>query len=120
MTGLRWSRRTTENIAAALTALNIRVSANTVARLLHEMRYSLRVNQKSVGSGSDPDRNQQFDYIADLRERFRRSRCPIISVDTKKRELVGLFKNPGARWSREPRRVRDHDFRSDAIGVAIP
>lgn len=120
MTGLRWSRRTTESIAAALTALNIRVSANTVARLLHEMRYSLRVNHKSVGSGSDPDRNRQFDYIADLRERFRRSRCPIISVDTKKRELVGLFKNSGARWSSQPRRVRDHDFRSDAIGVAIP
>lgn len=120
MTGLRWSRRTTENIAVALSQLGILVSPNTVARLLHEMNYSLRVNHKSIPLNSSPDRNQQFDYIADLRERFRRRRLPAISVDTKKRELIGLFKNSGARWDRHPHKVYDHDFRSASTGVAIP
>ena len=84
------------------------------------MDYSLRVNQKNVATDSSPDRNLQFDYIADLRERFRRRHLPIISVDTKKRELVGNFKNHGARWDHTAWPVHDHDFRSDAIGVAIP
>jgi len=62
----------------------------------------------------------EFLYLSDLRERFRRRGHPIISVDTKKRELVGVFKNPGARWDLSSRLVNDHDFLSDAIGVAIP
>jgi len=84
------------------------------------MDYSLRVNRKQLATDGSPDRNQQFEYIADLRRRFDRRNWPIISVDTKKRELVGLFKNAGTRWEREPRLVYDHDFRSDARGVAIP
>jgi len=84
------------------------------------MDYSLRVNRKQLATNSSPDRNLQFDYIADLRDRFRRRHLPIISVDTKKRELVGNFKNSGAAWSRTPRLVNDHDFRTDSIGVAIP
>jgi hypothetical protein len=84
------------------------------------MHYSLHVNRKQLATDSSPDRNLQFDYIADLRERFRRRRLPILSVDTKKRELVGNFRNPGAVWDRSPRLVNDHDFRSDALGVAIP
>jgi hypothetical protein len=67
-----------------------------------------------------PDRNDQFLYLSDLRQRFQRRGLPIISVDTKKRELVGNFKNPGSRWDLSPRMVNDHDFRSDATGVAIP
>ena len=120
MTGLRWSRRTTEKIAEALVHEGILVSPNTVARLLHDMNYSLHVNRKSISTDSSPDRNLQFDYIADLRQSFRKRRLPIISVDTKKRELVGLFKNPGSRWDRQSQNVYDHDFRSDSIGVAIP
>ena len=84
------------------------------------MQFSLRVNQKKLTTSSSADRNLQFDYIADLRERFRRGRLPIISVDTKKRELIGNFKNSGARWDRQPWLVNDHDFRSDAFGIAIP
>lgn len=120
MTGLKWSRRTTDKIANLLGIYGFAVSPNTVARLLHEMDYSLRVNQKKLATDSSPDRNLQFDYIADLRERFRHRRLPIISVDTKKRELVGNFKNSGTRWDRQPWPVHDHDFRSDSIGVAIP
>jgi len=84
------------------------------------MNFSLRVNHKQLATSSSTDRNLQFDYIADLRERFQRRRMPIISVDTKKREIVGNFKNSGTRWDREPRLVNDHDFLSDALGVAIP
>jgi len=120
MTGLRWCRRTTVTLAEELTALGIFVSPNTVARLLHQMGYSLRVNAKQIATSHSPDRDRQFAYLTDLRARFQRQHLPIISVDTKKRELIGNFKNPGRRWEREPRRVFDHDFRTDAIGVAIP
>lgn len=120
ITGLKWSRRTTENIAEALGKKGILVSPNTVARLLHEMNYSLRVNQKSIATSLSPDRSLQFEYIAELVERFHRRGLPYIYVDSKKRELVGLFKNNGRRWDQHPQKVYDHDFRSNAIGVAIP
>ena len=120
MTGLRWSRRTTTTIAEELAKLGIAVSPNTVARLLHNMGYSLRVNQKQISTSSSPNRNLQFEYLAELRYRFQRRHLPIVSVDSKKRELVGNFKNPGRRWESAPRRVYDHDFRTDSIGVAIP
>lgn len=120
MTGLRWCRRTTWTIVEQLATLGLVVSANTVARLLHQMGYSLRVNDKQISTSSSPNRNRQFEYLAELRTRFQRRHLPIISVDTKKRELVGAFKNPGRRWECQPRRVYDHDFRTDSIGVAIP
>lgn len=91
-----------------------------MARLLHTLNYSLRVNHKKLATDSSPDRDQQFQYLSALRTRFQRRGLPWISVDTKKRELVGNFKNPGAQWDRSPLLVRDHDFRSDSIGVAIP
>jgi len=120
MTGLKWSRRTTGKIAALLEETGIFVSSNTVARLLHQMDYSLRVNHKILPTDSSPDRDLQFEYISELRTCFQRRHHPIISVDTKKRELVGNFKNPGTRWGRCPIPVNDHDFRTDSIGVAIP
>jgi hypothetical protein len=120
MTGLRWSRRTTTRISEELRQLGICVCPNTVARLLDQMGYSLRVNHKQISTNSSPDRNLQFEYLAELRRQFQRRHLPIISVDTKKRGLVGNFKNAGRRWEHCPRRVFDHDFRTDSIGVAIP
>src|ERR1700693_6100711 len=120
ITGLKWSRRTTDNIAMALGDFDAIISPNTVARLLHQMGYSLRVNHKKLSTDFSPDRNDQFLYLGDLRHRFQRRGLPIISVDTKKRELVGNFKNPGPRWDLSSRLVNDHDFRSDSTGVAIP
>jgi hypothetical protein len=120
MTGLRWSRRTTLTISEELIGLGISVSPNTVARLLHQMGYSLRVNHKQIATSVSPDRNLQFEYLAALRGHFQQRHLPIVSVDSKKRELVGNFKNPGRCWERAPRRVYDHDFRTDSIGVAIP
>jgi hypothetical protein len=120
VTGLKWTRRTTRKIAEELRGLGLQVSRNTVARLLKDMDFSLRVNHKKIAHGSGPDRDQQFEYIATLRKRFARNGDPIASVDTKKRELVGNFKNSGVAWTRKPVLVSDHDFRSLAAGVAIP
>jgi len=91
MTDLKWCRRTTGKIADLLGECGLAISANTIARLLHGMKFSLRLNQKKLTTSGSSDRNLQFDYIADLRERFQHGRMPIISVDSKKRELVGNF-----------------------------
>lgn len=110
---------TTATVADLLQQLDISVSANTVARLLYQMDFSLQVNRKQIATSSSPFRDQQFQYIASLRIRFQRQGLPLISVDTKKRELIGNFKNAGAKWDRAPVLVNDHDFRSDASGVGI-
>ena len=120
MTGLRWTRKTPEKIAQLMRQLDIEISANTVARLLRDMRFSLRANRKSIATSSSPDRNRQFEYIASLQKRFKRQCLPILSVDSKKRELIGNFKNNGSKWDLAPVDVNDHDFRSDAVGVALP
>ena len=120
MTGLKWTRKTLRGIAEELCAFGIQVSANTVGRLLREMNYSLRVNRKEIASSSAPDRNEQMMHIAQLRERFAQAGKPVVSVDTKKKELVGQFKNIGAAWGKNPVLVNDHDFRSTAVGMAIP
>ena len=116
---MKWTRKTTEKIAEVLHAIDIPVSANTVARLLYQMDFSLRVNRKQIASNSSPYRDQQFQHIGALRTRFQRQGLPIISVDSKKRELIGNFKNAGAKWDRSSVLVNDHDFRSDASGVGI-
>ena len=120
ISGLKWSRRTTRNIAEQLTSLGIEVSKNTVARLLKQMDFKLRVNRKQIASTKSPDRNRQFLYIGRQREQFAAQGLPIISVDAKKKELIGNFKNTGARWDRDPILVKDHDFRSEAEALATP
>jgi len=123
MTGLKWTRRTTAKVAAELHGLGIEVSDRTVARILKQMDFSLRVNHKKlarVTGVSREERDAQFMHIATIREQFAAQGLPLISVDTKKKEMVGRFKNNGAAWSREPVRVNDHDFRSDAEGIAVP
>lgn len=120
MTGIRWARRTTEKIAQELQSCGIDVCANTVAKLLKGLQFRLRVNHKKLSGKKDPGRDEQFTYIATQRETFARAGLPVISVDSKKRELVGNFKNAGATWSQKPRLVNDHDFRSDAEGIALP
>jgi hypothetical protein len=120
VTGLKWTRRTTRKIAEELGKLGIAIGRNTVGRLLKEMRFSLRVNRKKLAGTVDPDRDEQFKYIGALRDSFEKLSCPVISVDTKKKEVVGLFKNNGTAWARESTAVNDHDFRSMAVGMAIP
>jgi hypothetical protein len=124
--GTRWTRKTTQSIAEELFKHGIEISANTVGRLLHEMDFSLRTNRKNIESGfkrkygDHAKRNRQFMLIAARRRKFETSDLPIISVDGKKRELIGNFKNGGCTWRRKAREVKDHDFPSDAEGVALP
>jgi len=120
MSGLKWTRRTTAKIAAELHAFGIQVSDRTVAGLLKKMGFSLRVNHKKLSGSSHPDRDAQFSRIAELREHCATEHLPVISVDTKKKELIGTFKNQGTKWDREPVLVNDHDFRSNADGIAVP
>lgn len=123
ITGLKWTRRTTEKIACELKRNEINVSANTVGRLLKKLNFSLRVNHKKneKNSNLDPeDRNIQFNYIAKICEEFTQKRYPIVSIDGKKKELVGNFKNHGAIYCRESENVNVYDFPSDAIGKATP
>src|SRR6059036_3531786 len=101
MHGLKWPRKTTRNVVQELRQLDIRISAKTVGRLLKDMGFSLRVNRKNLESGNkNPPprrvRNRQFKYINQKRTEFSAAGNPIISVDTKKKEKVGNFKNSGA------------------------
>ncbi len=97
--GLKWTRRTTAKVAAELCKLGTHICARTVARLLKKMGFSLRVNHKKRAGASHPNRDDQFHHIAELRERCAADNTPVISVDTKKKELVGAFRNPGAKWT---------------------
>lgn len=115
-----WTGLRLEQISQALEALGLSVSPNTVRRLLDELGYALHVNRKSLSGAQSPERDRQFHYLQGQRQEFSRQGLPIISVDTKKKELVGPFKNGGRLWSQEAIPVNDHDFRSQAKGLAIP
>ena len=98
---LKWTRRTMDKIADQLRALGLKVGPTTVGRLLRDMGFSLRVNHKKLCNCSAAMRDQHFRYITELREEFASKGRPIVSIDTKKRELVGNFKNNGASWQRK-------------------
>jgi hypothetical protein len=106
-------------ITRELRRLDISISPRTVRRLLDQLGYALHANSKSL-SITHEQRDQQFRCIARQKKRFARGHLPIISVDAKKKELVGNFKNPGRVWSLQATPVKDHDFRSEAQGMAIP
>jgi Rhodopirellula transposase DDE domain len=121
MTGQIWVRSSLRSLRDRLEAVGHPVSAPTVGRLLKDLGYALHVNAKKLEASSNhPDRDQQFDYIAVQRAMFTAAGLPIVSVDTKKRELVGDFKNAGQAYGREPTAVNVHDFPSDAVGRAVP
>jgi hypothetical protein len=119
---LLWVSRSQRHLAAALAEQGYRVSANLVGRLLKDLGFSLQANAKTREGSQHPDRDAQFQHINAAVERFRRSRQPAISVDTKKKELVGDFKNPGQelRRSGRPAKVRVHDFVIRGKGRAVP
>ena len=120
MTDLRWTYKSLRSLAKALRQQGHAISAVTVGRLLREADYSLRTNRKSLARTHEPDRDRQFRYIARQRRRFQKQGNPAVSIDTKKKELVGLFKNPGQTWRQDAQDVWDHDFPSLAEGRAIP
>jgi len=115
---LRWTCKSRAKLTAALAAQGWRVSSSTVGRLLHALGYSLQALQKRREGTAHPDRNAQFEHINGTAAAFLQDGQPVISVDTKKKELVGDFKNAGQEWQPvgAPEAVRVHDFPGDAIG----
>ena len=119
---LRWTCKSTRTLARELTKQGHPVSASTVGRLLRTAGYSLQGNRKTKEGNSHPDRNAQFEHINATVKKFQRRAQPVISVDAKKKELVGDFKNGGREWlpQGEPDEVRVHDFLDKDLGKAIP
>jgi hypothetical protein len=120
MTDKKWSRKDTRLLSREMKAVGVPICPNTVGKLLKEQKYSLQVNRKSIAETQHPDRNRQFELIAEFRKMFEDAGCPILSMDTKKKELIGNFRNQGSAWSREPEDVNQHDFRSQASAIASP
>jgi hypothetical protein len=119
---LLWVSKSSEKLAAALRAMGHQVSADTVGRLLRRLGFSRQGNFKANEGRNHPDRDAQFEYINARVLAFQTAGHPVISVDTKKKELVGNYKNPGTDWRRkgQPRRVNGHDFENKKLGKAIP
>ena len=119
---LLWTSKSTRQLAEELEKLGHKVSPRTVSRLLHDMGYSLQANRKTREGKQHPDRDAQFQHINRKVKSFQRRGQPVISVDAKKRELVGDFKNTGQEWEPKgtPQAVRTHDFKDKDLGVAIP
>lgn len=120
ITGLKWSHKSLRAVAEQLQRQQHQISAPTVGRLLAERGYALRSNHKQRASKQSPGRDEQFGYIAEQRAMFLKRKRPVISVDSKKRELIGSFKQQGRQWRQSAHRVLMYDFRSDAVGIAIP
>lgn len=122
MSPLRWTCKSTRQLAAALTQQGYSISHPTVATLLYALGYSLQANVKTLEGTSHPDRDQQFQYINAHVKQYLKHHRPVISVDTKKKELVGSYKNPGQTWRRQgdPQLVNVHDFPDKQRGKAIP
>lgn len=119
---LRWTCKSRAKLTAALVKLGWRVSSTTVGRLLHELGYSLQSMRKTREGASHPDRNAQFEHINAVAADYLKRHQPVISVDTKKKELLGAFKNAGREWQPQgqPATALVHDFPQDAVGKAIP
>jgi transposase len=122
MSPLRWTTKSTRKLAAELAAQGHQVSADTVGDLLREEGFSLQGNAKSIEGRRHPDRDAQFRYINEQVKAHQDAGDPVISVDTKKKELVGEFRNAGREWrpKGQPVATRTHDFPGDGAGKAIP
>ena len=122
MSPLRWTSKSTRTLARALTKNGHRVSDFVVRRLLGELGYSLQANAKTTEGAQHPDRDAQFGYLNDQAQAHMDAANPVISVDTKKKELVGAYQNGGREWSPagEPVRVKVHDFIDPDLGKANP
>jgi hypothetical protein len=121
-TPLRWTCKSTRKLAAELCRQGHSIGARTVASLLYAAGYSLQANRKTREGKNHPDRNAQFEHISQQVQRVQKRGQPVVSIDTKKKELVGDFKNPGQEWRPEgdPQPTRVHDFKDKDLGKAIP
>jgi Rhodopirellula transposase DDE domain len=119
---LRWTCKSTRNLAEELGRQGHVVSHKTVATLLHDLDYSLQANRKTKEGKDHPDRNAQFEHIAQQVGAFQKQGQPVVSIDTKKKELIGDFKNAGQEWHSkgQPEKVRSKDFKDKHLGKATP
>lgn len=119
---LKWTAKSIRNLAEELIAKGHKTSHRMVAELLHEMGYSLQANKKTIEGGNHPDRNAQFEYINKKVKDYQASFQPVISVDAKKKELVGNFKNAGQEWCQQgkPECVNVYDFKIPELGKVAP
>jgi len=122
MSPLRWTCKSTRQLAGALNQAGHRVSDRRVAALLHAARYSLQANAKVLEGTQHADRNAQFQYLNEQVKQFLAAGQPVVSMDAKKKELIGEFKNGGREWQPQgwPERVHVHDFPDPHLGKAIP
>ena len=120
LSGLKWTRQSPRKLAKVLRRKGFPTSHETVRRLLERLGYSLKGNRKRLGKRQDAERDRQMRYLARQRRAFVKAKKPAISVDTKKKELVGNFKNSGRTWRQEAVAVLATDFLTDADGKAIP
>lgn len=116
----KWVRSSLRELSRRLAQIGHAASPPTVSRLLKKLDYSAKANVKKEAGKDHPDRDEQFEYIQTQKQAFRDAGLPIISVDTKKKELIGNFKNPGQVWCKEAEVVNVHDFPQDAVGRAVP
>jgi hypothetical protein len=122
MSPLLWTCKSTRNLAQTLSSMGHTVSHQTVARLLTELGYSLQANRKTEEGKDHPDRNAQFEHINQKVRSFQRRGQPVVSVDTKKKELVGNYRNAGQEWQPEgkPQKVKSKDFPDKQLGKVAP
>jgi len=122
MSPLRWTCKSAARLADELQTQGYAVSERTVNRLLHELGYSLQANRKTLEGCHHPDRDAQFQYVSRRVKTFHRQGQPVVSVDTKKKELVGQFHNSGHEWQPRgrPERVKVYDFPEEELGKVIP
>jgi len=120
MSSLKWTHKSLRKIQQALAAQGLSLSPPTISRLLEQEDYSLQANRKRLSGKQYPERDQQFAYIVRWRKAYLQRGWPVISVDVKKAELIGNFKNRGRVWRQEPRDVNTYDFLNLAQGKAIP
>lgn len=116
----KWLNYRLSDIEERLKEQGHKVSIPVISRLLRERDYRLRVNIKKVVGRQEPERDAQFQHILEQRKQHQADRQPILSVDTKKKELIGNFKNPGRVWCQKPEQVNVHDFPQEALGRAVP
>ena len=117
---LKYTRKSSYKLSEQLELFDFYICANTSRKLMKELGYSLRVNRKIIPEAYHPNRNEQFDIINRKKNKFNTDGYPILSIDTKKKELVGNFKNNGNAWRKHQDDVYIHDFPSYALGKAIP
>ena len=118
--GVLWTNLSLRELSRRLAAMGTPASRRTIRRLLKKMKVGRRTARKKKSMGQHPDRNAQFENIAELREEYRAAGDPAISIDTKKKELIGEFHRPGTAYTSEAVEVFDHDFPSFADGKLIP